>query len=309
VSGTREPIAEIDLLAYADGLLDGDVQRKEAVERYLSEHPKWERYVADILEQNDAIREHYGPLLREPVPERHISALHSERSLATHGRTTAKAAAVAVLLLASSAGGWLIGKGDPGSEWEVTEFVERAAAFHNAAVDEAGGLQAAASGNVLQPLGWLNRRIALELAVPELTAEGFELVAKERLDPPGDPMVRLVYKRSDGASISLFLRPRWEEDASRIIKAEENDVAVLYWLDGPLAFAMTTDAPETETDYLARVVREAVGRARLNDGSPAMALSPGAGHPAAHATEGSRSPMPAPAKPDIENGAQQRQFN
>lgn len=300
----HEPIAEIDLLAYADGLLDGDVGRKEEVERYLSAHPEAADYVAEIREQNREIQAHFGPLLAEPVPERLSAVLRAGPPPLRH-RMAARAAVVALLLLTSSVGGWLIGQRDQPDEWGVDEFVERAAAFHQTGVTDGNASPVVASDNMLQPLGWLNRRIALELAAPNLSTGGFELIAKERLGPSKDPMMRLVYKRPDGTTINLFLRPRWENHATRMSSAEAEDVTVLYWLDGPLAFAMTTDAPGPETDRLARLVRQAVGRARLSDDAPAMALSPGSDDPAEQ-MGGDRGLKPAP---DTVPGQPQLQVN
>jgi anti-sigma factor RsiW len=270
-------IREIDLLAYADGLLEADVVRKEEVEHYLATHPEAAAYVAEVWSQNEDIRAHYGPLLYEPVPEHLSAALHTG-SRHTAGRRLAQAAAAIALMAAASLGGWLIGQSEQPEQWGLADFVERAAGIHHVA-----GADAAAGGGtgqaMMQPLGWLNQRIDLELSAPDLAAYGFSLVAKERHGPNSDPLVRLVYQRADGSTINLLVRPRWDEASSRLGKATVDDVSVLYWLDGPLAFAMTTNAAEGETEQFARAVREAVGRARLNDGIPTMARSPDAAGP------------------------------
>jgi anti-sigma factor RsiW len=261
------------LLAYADGLLDADVVRKEEVEHYLATHSEAAAYVAEIRSQNEDIRAHYGPLLYEPVPEHLAAALHSG-GRRTAGRRVAQIAAAVVLLAAASLAGWLIGQSEQSDQWGLADFVERAAGVHHMAV--AGSSEQ----GMLQPLGWLNQRIDLELRAPDLAGYGFSLVAKERLGPGGDPFVRLVYQRSDGTTINLLVRPRWDEASSRLGRTTVDDVSVFHWLDGPLAFAMTTNAADGEMEQFARAVREAVGRTRLNDGAPTMARSPRAAGPA-----------------------------
>lgn len=300
-----EPITEIDLLAYADGLLDGDIARKKEVERYLSARPEAAAYIAEIRQQNEAIRDRFGPLLEEPVPERLTAVLHS-RPPRPHRKTLAQAAVIVFLVLTSTGGGWLIGQRDASDDWEVAEFVESAAAFHQTGMTVGDASASVVDNNPLQPLGWLNRRIALELAAPNLTTDGFDLVAKERIGAAEDPMVRLIYRRSDGTTINLFLRPRWEDHATRMSSAEADDVTVHSWLDGPLAFAMTTDAPRPEMEHLANVVRQAVGRARLSDETPSMALSPGAAGQGEHLGEGDSSLVPPP---DGGAGQQRLQVN
>jgi len=305
-----EPIQEIDLLAYADGLLEADVARKAEVERYLSEHADAEEFVTEISAQNDDIRAHYGSLLSEPVPEHLTAVLRSEPAQPVR-RVLSQVAALAALLLAATSGGWLLGQKGQDAQWHLSDFVERAATFHHAAAIGGAASPAAGGDRMLQPLGWLNQRIALELAAPDLTTDGFNLVAKELLGPEGDPMVRLVYQSADSTTINLFLRPRWEGAGSGVGKADAEDVAVRYWLDGPLAFAMTIDAATPEADHLARAVREAVGRARLNDGVPTMALSPVSPVPAQQRTDDRQKSLQAPRAAPTPNmqDRQQLQLN
>jgi anti-sigma factor RsiW len=284
----RELLREIDLLAYADGLLDADVVRKRQVEQHLAENAGAAAFVAEIKAQNEDIRAHYGPLLYEPVPEHLTSALHASDG-PSRGRRLAQVAAAIALLAAASLSGWLIGQRDTPEEWGLADFVERAASVHHTA---AGGTRAAMGGDgMLQPLGWLNQRIDLQLRAPDLADYGFNLVAKERVGPDGDHLVRLVYQRRDGTTINLLLRPRWQEASSRIGKVTEGDVSVHYWQDGPLAFAMTTNLADAETEQMARAVRQAIGRTKLNDGAPAMAQTPAAAGPAQAARDRQGLPL------------------
>lgn len=305
----HEPVREIDLHAYADGLLDADPGRRDEVERYLATHPEAADYVAEIRAQNEAIHAHFDEFLSEPVPDRLAATLHGgPRPL--HRKPALQAAVVAALVVASTVVGWLAGQNDEGRQWALGDFVERAITFHDAAP---GALAAPASAgtSVVQPLGWLNQRIALELKAPDLTEQGFSLMAKDRLGPKEDAMVRLVYKRPDNTTINLFLRPRWEDSGGEVARSETDDVTAMYWLDGPLAFAMTVEAANPETDNLVRVVRQAIGRARLNEEAPAMVLTPRPGAPMANDAENDRTlvPAPRPASDPKVNGEQLFQVN
>lgn len=289
-----EAIREIDLLAYADGQLEVDLPRKEEVERYLAANPEAAALVAEIRAQNKEIQAHHAAALREPVPVRLSAVLHGVPAPRA-GRRLAQIAAAVTLLLASSLTGWFVGQRDQDGQWALSGFVERAAAIHNSAAADPSATPAGAEVAV-QPLGWLNQRIALELIAPDLTAQGFDLTAKEMLGPDSDPMVRLLYQRVDGTAINLFLRPRWDEASSGLGRAAAGDVDVLYWLDGPLAFAMTTNKGGVESDKLASAIRAAVERARLSDEAPTMALSPDT--PAATQANGAEEPnLLAPVVP------------
>ncbi|MGF1592038.1 MAG: anti-sigma factor family protein [Kiloniellaceae bacterium] len=304
-----EAIREIDLFAYADGQLEVDLPRKDEVERYLAANPDAAALVAEIRAQNDEIRAHHGAVLREPVPVRLSAVLHGG-SAPRSGRRLAQIAAAVALLVASSLTGWFIGQRDQDAQWALSGFVERAAAVHSGTAADPSATPAAADA-AIQPLGWLNQRIALELTAPDLTGQGFDLMAKEMLGPDSDPMVRLLYQRIDGTAINLFLRPRWDEASSGLGRADAGDVNVLYWLDGPLAFAMTTNAAGVESDQLAVAIREAVERARLSDEAPTMALSPDT--PAATQANGAEEPSllapVVPHSPAPDNGGPAVQVN
>src|SRR5690606_16791316 len=227
---TRTPaIGEIDLLAYGGGLLDADVARSAAVERHLAEHPEAAAFVAEVRAQNEEIRACYGARLYEPVPER-LGAVLEGRGRKAGARRLARVAAGIALLAAASLGGWTLGQSGRVAPGELDDFVARAAGVH--ARDATPGAQAA---GVMQPLGWLNQRIDLELAAPDLSAAGFALTAKEQIGPAEDPLLRLVYQRRDGTAMNLVLRPRWRDDGTVIRKTSHAGVAVHYWQDGPLS--------------------------------------------------------------------------
>ena len=273
MSKQPHPISELDLLAYADGLLEADVVRKAAVRRHLETHPDAAAYVADVEAQNEEIRRLYGPRLVEPVPERLLDVLES-RSSRDGGRGLT--AAVAALLLLAATGGWLLGQHENGGS-NLTAFADQAAAHHRSAADALS--QASSAGDAAPSLSWLDERIAIKVAMPDLRAEGFRLVAKKPVGLNGDPAIHLTYHRPDGTEFNLFLRPRWEDRTNEVAQAEKNGVTVAYWLDGPLAFALTTNVRGAEADRLVAAVHEAIASGRLNDLPLSVALSQENGTP------------------------------
>jgi anti-sigma factor RsiW len=266
-----EPIGELDLYAYADGLLEGDGLRRAEIECYLASDPEAAAHVAEIQAQNREIREAYGGALAQPVPDRLMGVL--ARPPRNHGRRLAGAGAAAVVLLAAVGAGWLVGQRDDADRWALEEFARSAAAQHQVSATASGVQPAAASAAGTEPLDWLNERLALEIKAPDLTDEGFVLVGKSRVGLSDDGSVQLVYRNNGGTLLSLFLRPRWEERSNPMEVVRSEGVAVHYWLDGPLAFALASNAQGAETERLARAVHEAVGRSRLADPAASQALS------------------------------------
>jgi anti-sigma factor RsiW len=296
-----EPIGELDLYAYADGLLEGDALRRAEIERYLAADSEAAAHVAAIRAQNREIREAYAGALAQPVPERLMGVLaHPPRR---HGRRFAWASAAAVLLLAGGGAGWLAGQHDDADRWALEQFARGAAAQHQVSATASGVQPAAVAG--AEPLAWLNERLALEIKAPDLTGEGFALVGKSRVGRSDDGTVQLVYRNDEGALLSLFLRPRWEERSNPMQVVRSEGVAVHYWLDGPLAFALASDAQGADTERLAQAVHASVGRSRLADPAPGAVSER---IPPFHGLEG--GPMPALTEPmPLERRDPAPQFN
>lgn len=117
-------IGELDVLAYADGLLDGDAVRKAAVEAYLADHPDLAEDVAVHRRQNDEIRRRFESKLAEPVPDRLYAALSGDRSGGAW-KAASRVAAVAALALLAGFSGWLLGDvTDRGGADPVSTFVQ-----------------------------------------------------------------------------------------------------------------------------------------------------------------------------------------
>ena len=267
-----EPIGELDLYAYADGLLEGDARRRAEIEHYLAGDPEAAALVAEIEAQNREIHEAYAGALAHPVPERLMGALnHPPRG---HGRRLFGASAAAAVLLAAGGVGWLAGHHDDPDRWALEQFARGAAVQHQANAG-AGGVQPAAVAAAAEPLAWLNERLAFEIRAPDLTDQGFVLLGKARVGPSDDGSVQLVYSNEQGAQLSLFLRPRWEDRSHAMQVVRSGGVDVHYWLDGPLAFALASNAAGADTERLAQAVHRAVGRSRLTDPAPAQTLSEG----------------------------------
>jgi anti-sigma factor RsiW len=266
-----EPIGELDLYAYADGLLEGDALRRAEIERYLASDAEAAAHVAEIRAQNREIREAYGGAVAQPVPDRLMGILAQPPR--HRGRRFAWASAAAVLLLAAVGAGWLAGQRDDPDRWALEAFARGAAVQHQVSATAGGVQPAAASAADAEPLAWLNERLALEIEAPDLSEEGFALVGKSRVGLNDDGSVQLVYRDKQGTQLSLFLRPRWEERSSPMEVVRSEGVAVHYWLDGPLAFALASNAQDADTERLAQAVHAAVGRSRLTDPASPETLS------------------------------------
>lgn len=257
-----EPVTEIDVMAYADGLLDGDIARKRIVEAHIARDPESAARVEEIQAQNAAIRERYEAILADPTPP-HLAAL--PRRDAAPARAWPRVAVLAGLLAVSGVTGWLVRAETEPGKTASDRFLERAAREHKtsatAVLERTDDADAASS----EVLATLTRQISFQMAAPDLSRFGYTLVDKQQIGGSENPIVRLVYRNANKAHISLLLRPRWEEETTVAKSFEEDGVTIRHWLDGPIELALVTNDADVVAEHLAGAIHDAIAQARLRD--------------------------------------------
>jgi anti-sigma factor RsiW len=247
VTKPNEPVTEFDLVAYADDRLDP--ARAAEVERYLEQNPEAAEKVAAFRAQNQALHAAYDRTLSEAVPPRLAETLTRTRPRRRPVRV-ARAAALAIVMLATGLSGWMIGRTSEAGGFAAETFATRAARAHNEVAGIARGR--VDSQREFSPLQWLTRHVSLELRAPGLNEEGLALVARRRIELAGEPAVQLIYRTDDGERLSVFLRRRWHETRPTIHLTETHGLTMAYWLDGPLAYGVAGTAEAARLKAIAR---------------------------------------------------------
>ena len=232
----RHAIRDLDLLAYADGLLDRTPGRKAEVEAYLRQHPHEAARGRDYADQNTAIRRLYASILAEPVPERLQAALETRprRPLGP----VARAAIVASLLCAAGFMGWVIGRSGPPAPRLVQDCIAQALTTYGHPHLTAGSSTDRTPQGTSPPFDWLAQHIAGQLQPPDLTPQGFTLVDRPLMTANGPQTAQVTSAAPGGQRLSLFLRPRWQDEVPQFHFAETDGVTMVYWLAGPLVYAL-----------------------------------------------------------------------
>jgi anti-sigma factor RsiW len=259
-------IREIDLMAYADGLLNDDTKHKAAIEAYLAANPAEARRVKAIIEDNRAIRQRYRDALQATVPDRLLQTVYAP---ANNRMLPAiqKIAASLILAAVAASGGWLAGQ-QFGNENNISAGLLRDAAGYHSATDETAPLNAAANrsaGNILHSSG--RSRVRIEIPIPDLSPHGFELISRERMIDPEHETLRIIYESADN-TLNLFLRLHGKAAISPVTREQTGDVVVYHWSDGPLAYAITAQNKDQDIARLAEIVREAAAQAYFTNPVP-----------------------------------------
>lgn len=295
----REPVTEFDLLAYADGNLDSDRERRAEVEAYLDAHPDVAARVHAFACQDEEIRRLYGGVIDEPVPDRLRAAL--EVPPRRWGGLALKSAAAAVLLVVTATGSWFLGRTTAGEaaghgealiEQAMTGYLDAPASATRTAHGPAGR----------QPLSWLSDRIALKLRTPDLTPQGFRLADKRLVASEGTDVVQVSYVNDAGRRIVLMLHPRWRDTVPDVYVDERNGVSVAYWADGPLAYGLAGDLAATEARKVAAAIRKAMRPSQ--DSTPRLAPEMRTGVPSGQRGVAQSGPKAATPKPGQGGGVE-----
>lgn len=275
MSDRDDPITDFDLVAYADGKLDPT--RADAVREYLDRHPDAAHRVQDYRLQNEALQSAYGPVVREPLPERLEVLLSPSDGGAAPARRLAKVAAMVLVIAATGVAGWTLGRTSRADAFGAEDFAADAAAAHSQQRVPEG----ASTRGDFSPLQWLTKRVALELQAPDLQDEGYRLIARQKVRLNGQPAVQLAYRDDAGRRLSVFLRKRWRESGPSIRTMARDHTTMAYWLDGPIAYGVMADRSETDLRSLAQKINGKIsiepkvvpGRIEAHDGGGANAGS------------------------------------
>ena len=226
-------VTEHELHAYVDNRLEPAERR--AVEDHLAAHTEDAARVQGYREQNAALRAAFDPVLSEPVPERLRRIDTSRRS--------ARIAVAAGWLVVGVAVGWfahaLVGtRGGPAP----LSLAKQAAIAHAVYSPEIRHPVEVGAAEQEHLVNWLSKRLGAKLRVPLLTAEGFDLVGGRLLPGPGGAVAQFMYQDAKGKRLTLYVsRIEGVQRDTAFRFSQEEKVAVFYWIDGTLGYALSGD--------------------------------------------------------------------
>lgn len=249
-TSTPLPVTEDELHALVDGQLT-DTQR-QALEARLAQDAKGMATLQAWRAQRDALRGLHRELLQEPVPPLLLAATQQATRARQQIDQWWRWGGMAATVVLAFGVGWLshgqwqslsfqtLAKLQPGRE-----FVHQASLAHavySPEVRHPVEVPAAQQEHLVQ---WLSKRLGKPLKVPNLSAQGFELVGGRLL--PGDEGARaqFMFQNAGGERITLYLGAvqakkmdaKNQETAFRY--APEGPVPGFYWVDQGFGYALS----------------------------------------------------------------------
>jgi anti-sigma factor RsiW len=246
-------ISEAELHAFVDGELTPDEHAQ--IEAMLAATPPDLALARELRDLNDAIRSRYAGRLGESVPPAMQASLaHLDRNGPTMVRRLARPATVLALVLGSAAAGYLA-KGllvEPrGPE---AAFVATALGAHSVYVPEVRH-PVEVKADEAHLVRWLTKRVGADVRAPALASLGWKLMGGRLLpDQEGLPAAQFMYEDASGRRLTLYMRKETGLNNTAFRFFERDGFGAFYWIDRPLAYALTGRLSRDELMALANAV-------------------------------------------------------
>lgn len=261
-------LTEETLHALVDGHLDA-IQRATA-EALLAHDPQAQATVARWRQQRTLLQGLHAEVLQE-APPAHLTQAAQGAHPGHAGSAPWRWGGLAASVLVSFAVGWF-GHG----QWRKAElqsqlaqrkptadFVRQASLAHAVYAPEVRHPVEVGSAEQEHLVKWLSKRLGRPLKVPDLTAQGFELVGGRLLPgEAGDAAVRaqFMFQNTDGERLTLYLGAVKGENAgvnaqeSAFRFANEGPISSFYWVDQGFGYALSGPFARDKLMQLAQAV-------------------------------------------------------
>jgi anti-sigma factor RsiW len=238
-------VTEAELHAYADDVLPP--ARRNAVEAHLARHLQDAERIRAWREQKAKLHVGFDPVLEEPLPER-LAAMR----VAPQVPRRAPLLLAAALLLAGIALGWLArGLTLAAPSPAAPTLARQAALAHAVYAPEVRHPVEVPAADHAHLVKWLSKRLGAELRVPNLAPLGFQLVGGRLLPGDAGPVAQFMYQDPRGQRLTLYVTRSSTNRDTSFRFSQEGRVAVLYWIDQSLGYALSAELPREELAKLA----------------------------------------------------------
>ncbi|WP_158743686.1 anti-sigma factor [Acidisphaera sp. L21] len=236
MSEDGRPIGEDDIEAYVDGRLS--VARRDAVGATLANAPALQARVDADLALRHALRERLAPIAEQPLPSRlRVATLIGRRRARLRRSLSAVAASVLLLAIGVGAGwearGWNAPVRQAGQASTAVDAIEAHRVF---VVEKAHPVEVAAAQEA-HLVQWLSRRVGHTLKVPDLSAQGYELMGGRLIPEAGEAAAQFMFQDGAGGRLTLFVKAG-KAGPARFAFLQSNGYAAFSWNDDALSFAL-----------------------------------------------------------------------
>ena len=252
-SRPHPPLSDDDLHALVDAHIPAD--DRAALEARLALDPSAQATVAQWQQQRQMLRGLHDRVMQEPIPSSLLASAQQTASAHQAAQQWWRLGWLAHTAWQSHHTTGVIAKTTPASE-----FVRQARVAHavySPEVRHPVEVTAAEQAHLVQ---WLSKRVGRPLKVPNLGAQGYELVGGRLL--PGDAGARaqFMFQNAAGTRITLYLGAMDAQTGGKAVQetafrfSADGSVPSFYWVDQGFGYAVAGPLPREALMQLAEAV-------------------------------------------------------
>lgn len=250
MTGPGRPIAEEDLHAYVDGLLDEE--RRTAVERYLQANAEAAERVAAYAVQRRELRAALSTHARAPIPPNlNLSRLLEER-LRRRWRPWRAAAAVLLALGVGAGAGWFVGSRPVTGVAAVAREAAMSYAVYAADKRRPVEVWATQKDDLTR---WLSSRLNRPVSPPDLSSLQYQLLGGRLVATSHGPAALFIYENPRGVRLAIYVRPMSIEETTPIQATDVDNVDGCTWIERDLGYSLIAAEPYDKLGELSRLAR------------------------------------------------------
>ena len=248
-------ISDDMLVAYVDGELSDDARKQ--VETYLAANPVAKKRVDEWQKNDSALRDAFD--LGEDIHFVEPPGAHNDNQ---RWQQLTKYALAACLLIAIGFGGGLSLSQLPFMPKD--KFQLQIAAWANEAhdvfaIDENRPGEFGADSTE-QATSWLRKRVGVNVAIPNLSANNLEFVGARLVGQGGAPAALMTYEGANATRVSVYVQAHTQKlDELGYWFFYEEDKTTCVWLNQKVAFSVTGDLPDDELKKIAVEMADGLG--------------------------------------------------
>lgn len=266
---TRHPVTDNELHALLDNRLSQE--QRVALEARLMNDPEAAATLCAFRSQRDALRELHRHLLTEAAPPALMAVARRLAESRERAGQWWRWGGIAASVLLVFGAGWL-----SHGQWEAArtadsaplargtgqEFARQAALAHVVYAPEVRHPVEVTAAQQEHLVQWLSKRLGRPLKVPDLSAQGYELVGGRLLPGDGGARAQFMYQASGGERVTLYLGGVDGSDppTSRLETAfsfsNAGPVPGFYWVDRGFGYALAGKLPRDGLMRLAQAVHQ-----------------------------------------------------
>ncbi|HXT81435.1 MAG TPA: anti-sigma factor, partial [Acetobacteraceae bacterium] len=233
MTGPGRPIAEEDLHAYVDGLLDAE--RRAAVERYLQANAEAAERVAIYVAQRQELRAVLSVRAWDPIPPNLNLARLLEESLRRRRRPWRAAAAILLAAGLGAGAGWIVGQRPATGIRAIAQ--EGATSYAVYAADKRRPVEVWATQK--DDLSrWLTNRLNRPVSPPDLSSLQYQLLGGRLVATSHGPAALFMYENPRGVRLAIYVRPMSVGETTPIKATDVNDVDGCTWIERGIGYSL-----------------------------------------------------------------------